>query len=111
MDGKRCPVCHTDVGFWAVFRALWPTRIFCPQCKSKLRYRAGHGFGMIAIVAAVGIAIVAFCMTSALVSAQSEHAFVAVLFLSWLILYEAFLLATTPLLRRYGQLSLAKDDA
>jgi hypothetical protein len=37
-DGKHCPACGTDVGFWRVFFAL-PDRIWCPGCGSRLAYR------------------------------------------------------------------------
>ena len=60
--------------------------------------------GMLFGIAAVGFAILAFGITRTLASEQTENAFLALLGVSWLILYEVFLLATTPLVRRYGQL-------
>ncbi len=37
-NGRRCPACQKDIGFWPVFWALWPTRVKCQHCKSVLRY-------------------------------------------------------------------------
>jgi len=37
-DGKHCPECRRDIGLWAVFSAILPTRVRCPHCKASLAY-------------------------------------------------------------------------
>ena len=39
VEGKNCPNCGVDIGVWPVFSAGLPNRIWCPRCKSQLRYR------------------------------------------------------------------------
>jgi DNA-directed RNA polymerase subunit RPC12/RpoP len=36
-DGKHCPACGRDVGYWAVARGLF--RIRCPHCGARLCHR------------------------------------------------------------------------
>ena len=38
-DGKHCPGCGKDIGVWPILSALLPSRVRCPHCKSRLRYR------------------------------------------------------------------------
>jgi uncharacterized protein (DUF983 family) len=38
-DGKHCPVCGEDIGLWPVMSAMYPTRIWCPHCRSRLGYQ------------------------------------------------------------------------
>ncbi len=38
-DGKHCPGCGKDIGIWPVFSATLPSRVFCPHCRVRLRYR------------------------------------------------------------------------
>lgn len=41
--GKNCPNCQADIGVWPVFSASLPTRIWCPHCSARLRYRDTRG--------------------------------------------------------------------
>ena len=33
----QCPVCNGAIGYWSVVRAPTPTRLRCPQCRSRLQ--------------------------------------------------------------------------
>ena len=54
-DGKHCPNCGNDIGVWPVFSAAWPSLIWCPRCKSRLRY--GNTALVIAVLLVVLIVI------------------------------------------------------
>ncbi len=60
-DGKHCPSCGKDIGVWPVFSAGFPSWIWCPHCKSRLRYRDA------ANIAAVLVAIALLVVVSALI--------------------------------------------
>ena len=35
-DGKNCPECGKDIGYWAVAKGLFVIR--CPHCRARLQY-------------------------------------------------------------------------
>jgi tetratricopeptide (TPR) repeat protein len=37
-DGRHCPACHVDIGFWPIVKAGLPHRIRCPKCGLGLKY-------------------------------------------------------------------------
>ncbi len=53
--GKNCPHCGRDIGVWPIFSAALPNRIWCPHCKSRLRYR--NTTGSLATVLAIGLLV------------------------------------------------------
>ena len=61
-DGKHCPNCGNDIGVWPVFSAAWPSLIWCPRCKSRLRY--GNTALVIAVLLVVLIVIAAAAFES-----------------------------------------------
>ena len=56
-DGKHCPACGKDVGMASVMTALWPTRVKCPHCKTRLAYLNGAALviNLLAVWAALGV--------------------------------------------------------
>ena len=57
-DGKRCPACGHDIGIWAVVSAMWPTRVWCPHCGARLRYRDHERVSLIVVFATILIGLV-----------------------------------------------------
>lgn len=54
-DGMHCPGCGKDIGFMALVKAPWTTRITCPHCRVKLKYLDVRNFNI--VLAAVSILI------------------------------------------------------
>ena len=111
MHGKLCPNCGNEIGFWSVFRAAWPTRIRCPRCKSKIGYAAGHAIGIMAVLIAIAIAVLAIPLSALLAQGHSAGTFILVWGACFVVMYELFLLFATVLLRRYGRLVTIKAVA
>jgi hypothetical protein len=55
-DGKHCPACARDIGFWTVFTAGLPNRIRCPHCSARLSYRGIGGVVVVLVLAMAGAA-------------------------------------------------------
>jgi hypothetical protein len=55
VDGKHCPKCQSDIGYWAVFSAGLPNRIWCPHCQSRLEYRNTMGLTILVVLLAIGL--------------------------------------------------------
>ena len=58
--GKHCPHCRRDIGVWPIFRASLPNRMWCPHCKTRLRYRNIKGLFALVLVIAVVVAVGAY---------------------------------------------------
>ena len=54
-DGRNCPGCLRDIGIWPVVRAPLPSRIRCPHCKARLRYRNAVPVMVVEFVLAVAV--------------------------------------------------------
>lgn len=82
-DGKHCPNCGKDIGIWPVFTALGPNLIWCPHCKTRLRYRKTRT--VIAVLFAVGIviAVCVFVVVQTLEIAWPRAVWAAIVLLSW----------------------------
>jgi len=107
MSGKTCYQCGQEIGFWSVFKSMWPTRIFCPYCKTKNSYKYGHMIGLAFAVATIPLAYIALVIAS--LSIQNSNEFLPVYWLViYLVLLELLLLVTTWSLRRHGQLIIRK---
>src|SRR5271155_3796604 len=102
-DGKHCPNCGTDIGVWPIFSAAWPSLIWCPRCKSRLRYRKTSLLMAALLVILIAIAAVAFILVSLLATSWRRPIWAMVMIISW-----AFVqLAVTWFLRNRGELELA----
>ncbi|MBM3979403.1 MAG: hypothetical protein FJ304_03800 [Planctomycetes bacterium] len=55
--GNDCPACGECIGIWAVFRAPLPNRIYCPHCRTRLRYGGTDVLIAGAVVALVALAV------------------------------------------------------
>ncbi len=57
-DGKTCPACGEQVGFFRVYFAWSPNHIRCGRCRAVLRYRhiVGPGLGVLVVVLLLGAA-------------------------------------------------------
>ncbi len=62
--GNDCPACGENIGIWAVFRAPFPNRIFCPHCRERLRY--GHTDLLIAGAVCAFVALTVLGLAAAL---------------------------------------------
>jgi hypothetical protein len=51
-DGKHCPQCGEDIGYWAVAAGLFGIR--CPHCRTRLRYARSPAFNRLTDVVAIG---------------------------------------------------------
>jgi len=58
--GKDCPNCKQDIGIWPVVSAGLPSRIWCPHCRARLRYRIPSAVG---IAMGVALAIPVVCLS------------------------------------------------
>jgi uncharacterized protein (DUF983 family) len=105
-DGKHCPSCGKDIGKWPVFSAMWPSLIWCPHCKSRLRYR--NTASVVAVLFAVGIliALVAFAIVSSLSIRSPIRTWAAIVLISWVPVE----LALTWFLRNRRELELANQS-
>jgi hypothetical protein len=105
MSGKNCCRCGKEISFWNVFKATWPTRVFCPHCKAKNSYRYAHLIGFLSAIATLFLAFLSLIIASIAVSETSPEGLVILWFIIiFIALFELFLLLTTPALRRFGHL-------
>ena len=77
----------------------------------KLRLRYGHLIGVAMLFPAVALIYPAAVATNRLLETSSDIAFLLGTGIIWLLLFEIGVLAVTPLLRRYGQLTLNHPQA
>jgi uncharacterized protein (DUF983 family) len=105
-DGKHCPSCGKDIGVWPVFSAIWSNLIWCPHCKSRLRYRK-TGI-VIVVLFAVGIVIAAcvFVIVRALEIAWPRSVWAAIVLIFWVPVQ----LALARFLRNRRQLELVNQS-
>lgn len=52
-NGKDCPGCGKDIGFMALIKAPWTTRITCPHCRAKLKYLDVRNFNIVLVAIAI----------------------------------------------------------
>ena len=72
-SGKHCPHCGRDIGVWAIFRATLPNRVWCPHCKTRLRYRNIKGLFALVVVLAVVVVVGAYFVAHELVPTGSPR--------------------------------------
>src|SRR5262245_26609160 len=115
-DGKHCPACGADVGYWAVARGLF--RIRCPHCRARLSYTFTPRMSRVTTAVAVG------CVLGALVAAffVARAAFwsvglfgavasaLGVLFGLAFTLGAVFQALLAPVLRRTQQLAVSGEE-
>jgi hypothetical protein len=70
-DGMHCPECGKDIGVWPIFSAGLPSRIWCPHCHSRLRYRNTTGVLLLILLVLVGVLAGAYFTASALPTSQT----------------------------------------
>lgn len=102
-DGKHCPSCGKDIGIWPVFSAALPSRIRCPHCKSRLRYRKIARVIAVLLVGLCGLVVGAFVLVSSLATPRRGLIWAAVVIISWVFVE----LVTTWFLRNRRELELA----
>jgi uncharacterized protein (DUF983 family) len=101
--GRHCPNCGNDIGIWPIFSATWPSLIWCPRCKSRLRYR-NTALAMAALlVILIAIAAVVFMVVSSLATRWRMSIWAVVMIISWVFVQ----LAVTWFLRNRRDLELA----
>ena len=61
-EGKDCPNCNKDIGFWAIMRTPLPTYFYCKHCGTKLTYQSkgwplilGFSFLYLSLIALVAM--------------------------------------------------------
>jgi uncharacterized protein (DUF983 family) len=102
-DGKHCPNCGKDIGVWPVFSAGWPSLIWCPRCKSRLRYRKTAPVIAVLLVVLIVIAAAAFVLVSYFTTRWWRPIWAMVMIISWVPVQ----LAVTWFLRNRRELELA----
>ncbi len=65
-DGKHCPSCGKDIGVWPILSAGLPSRVRCPHCKSRLRYRKTARIIAFVLVGLYVLVVGAFVLASSL---------------------------------------------
>jgi uncharacterized protein (DUF983 family) len=56
-DGKNCPNCGKDIGFMALVKAPWTSRITCPHCRARLKYLDVRSFNLILVATSILIGL------------------------------------------------------
>ena len=56
-DGIHCPNCGKDIGFMALIKAPWTSRITCPHCRAKLKYLDVRNFNLILVAISILIGL------------------------------------------------------
>ena len=103
-SGKFCPACGQDIGVWPVFSAGLPSRIRCPRCKARLRYNDTLAIYVALLLVFVGVAFLAFLITSSLTTTMIPSVLWAVIVLAAWVPVE---LALAWFLRNRRTLALA----
>jgi hypothetical protein len=83
-DGKHCPSCEKDIGVWPVFTSLGPSLVWCPHCKTRLRYRKTGIVIAIQFAIAIVIAICALVVVRSLEIAWPRAVWAAIVLISWI---------------------------
>ncbi len=55
-DGKHCPECGKDIGYWAVAAGLFGIK--CPHCRARLGYDHSRPVRILTEVVAIGAVLV-----------------------------------------------------
>jgi len=106
MKQMICPKCRNKIGFWAIFRAFWPTRVLCRSCSTNLGFKYGHSIGVVAVVAILTIYAIEAGIVIRWLEGQYFIVIITAVTIIYLVSVELFILATTPILKRYGELIL-----
>jgi uncharacterized protein (DUF983 family) len=56
-NGKDCPGCGKDIGFMALVKAPWTTRITCPHCRERLKYLDVRNFNIVLVAISILIGL------------------------------------------------------
>jgi hypothetical protein len=110
LDGKHCPECGNDIGFWPVFSAGLPNRIWCPWCGTRLSYADALGVFLVMLVTALVVCVGAVLLTL-LVSETFWGARILVFAAAGLAVWVPLELATTWFLREYKTLAHFKPPS
>jgi uncharacterized protein (DUF983 family) len=102
-EGKHCPNCGKDIGVWPIFSASWPSFIWCPWCRSRLRYRKTSVVMAALVAILIAIAAIAFILVSSLATSWRMPIWAMVMIISWVFVQ----LAVTWFLRNRRELELA----
>ena len=105
-DGKHCPSCGKDIGVWPVFSAMWSNLIWCPHCKSRLRYRKTGMVIVVLFAVAIVIAVCSIALVRALEIARPRAVWPAIVLISWVPVQ----LALASFLRTRRQLELVNQS-
>ena len=85
-NGKQCPACSRDIGVWPIFTAGLPSRIRCPHCFARIRYRGIAGVLLFLLVAFPVVAVAALWAASVIPGLRADvqpYAAAGILLVSW----------------------------
>jgi hypothetical protein len=85
-DGKQCPACGRDIGVWPIVSAGLPSRIRCPHCFARIRYRGFAGVLLFLLAAFPVVAVAALWAASVIPGLSADvqpYAAVGILLVSW----------------------------
>jgi len=85
-DGKQCPACGRDIGVWPILSAGLPSRIRCPHCFTRIRYRGIAGVLLFLLAAFPVVAVAALWAASVIPGLSADvqsYAAVVILLVSW----------------------------
>ena len=101
-----CPNCRNKIEFLAIFRSFWPTRVLCQSCGVKLGFKHGHVIGGVVVVTLFTIFAIEAGIVIRWLEGQYFIVIISAVAIIYLVSVELFILATTSILRRYGELIL-----
>ena len=82
--GKDCPQCGKDIGYWPVFSAGLPNRIWCPHCTARLKYENSWDVLIILLAALTAITAAAAYISFIAVDVHARYVrpllFIAIMF-------------------------------
>ncbi|MDB5348370.1 MAG: hypothetical protein JWP89_6747 [Schlesneria sp.] len=105
-DGKHCPECGEDIGFWPVFSAGISLRIRCPHCGSILTYSNCWNVILVLICIVNLLIFLALVLTDAFKSWSRLTVSFIVVLLTW----KAVELVIAKYLRANNSLSLVDTE-
>ena len=85
-NGTQCPACGRDIGVWPIFTAGLPSRIRCPHCFARIRYRGIAGVILFLLVAFPVLAVAALWAASVIPGLRADvksYAAAGILLVSW----------------------------
>ena len=110
-DGKHCPECGEDIGVWPIFSAGLPNRIWCPHCKTRLRYCKTFWLTLGMFALALVILFESWYATGVMVQGEPLEIQVLIWFLLYFAFWAVIELQLVWFLRNYFELEVVEPKS